>query len=159
MTQIVTRHTRLNAPPDAVLAAVTSPRVLCHIAAPLIRFAPVDPPDWPARFAPGPHVVAMYGIGWVPLGRQVIDISYPEATPEKDALVARDNGHSAMIRRWDHWIIIRPDGAGGSHYTDRVEIEAGWRTGAVALFARLFFAHRQSRLRALLHNGPRAARP
>ncbi|MEJ6395082.1 hypothetical protein V8J82_17605 [Gymnodinialimonas sp. 2305UL16-5] len=147
MARIVERTMILDAAPERVFDAVTRPAVLTHIAAPLVRFAPVDPPHWPDRFATGPHLVSMRLFGHLPLGRQVIDVSYPETPP--DTYIVRDNGHSALIARWDHWITIQATGDGGAHYTDRVEIEAGWRTAPVAWFATAFYAHRQKRLRRL----------
>jgi len=42
--------------------------------------------------------------------------------------------------------------------TDRVHIDAGMLTPLVAAFARLFYAHRQKRWRALAKNGFHALR-
>lgn len=37
----------------------------------------------------------------------------------------RDDGYSAMIRKWDHWITIEPSPDGRTNYRDEVEISAG----------------------------------
>lgn len=139
---IVHLSTILPAPADACIAAVMTPALLRHIASPLVRFEPVAPTGWPARWTPGPFPVRMKLFGLLPLGEQVIDISLPSAAPGRFAL--RDNGHSRWIPRWDHLITIEAVGS-ATRYTDRVEIEAGWRTPFVWLFARLFYAHLQRR--------------
>lgn len=60
---------------------------------------------------------------------------------------------ATLTRRWDHWITIALGTTSGTtHYTDRVEIEAGLLTPLIAGFARVFYARRQvcrlARLRA-----------
>ncbi|MEM6585274.1 MAG: hypothetical protein AAF692_05925 [Pseudomonadota bacterium] len=40
-----------------------------------------------------------------------------------------------------------------TRYTDRVTIKAGALTSVIAAFARLFYAHRQERWRALAKDG------
>lgn len=147
---IVELSTTLRAQTDACIAAVMTPALLRHVAAPLVRFEPVAPGGWPARWSPGAFPVRMKLFGLLPLGEQVIDISLPPTAPGRFAL--RDNGRSRLIRRWDHLITIEPVGS-ATRYTDRVEVEAGWRTPFVWLFARLFYAHRQRRWRSLAERG------
>jgi hypothetical protein len=147
---IVQLETMLPATATECQSAVMSPALLCHVTAPLIRFEPVTPPGWPARWQPGPFLVRMKLFGLLPLGEQTIDISLPPTAP--GLFLLRDNGHSRLIPRWDHLIIIEAV-EGGTRYTDRVEIEAGWRTPFVWLFARLFYGHRQRRWRQLVAHG------
>lgn len=147
---IVQLETTLPASPMECEAAVMTPALLCRVAAPLIRFEPVAPGGWPQRWVPGPFKVRMKLFGLLPLGEQTIDISLPPATQGR--FVLRDNGHSALIPRWDHHITIEAAG-NGTRYTDRVEIEAGWRTPFAWLFARVFYAHRQRRWRELAAQG------
>ena len=147
MTRRVTLTTYLDAPPDRVWAAANTTSLLRYVAAPLIVFRPRSPSVWPERWADGEYVAAMRFFGVVPVGEQVIAISRPE--PRGDVRYLRDDGRGTGIERWDHWITIKPDGAGTS-YEDRVEIDAGARTAAVAAFARRFYAHRQGRWRKLV---------
>jgi len=145
-----TISTYLDAPPDRVWDAVGTPRLLQYVTHPMIRFTPVAPPQFPDRWKEGDYVVRMALYGVLPLGRQVVSISWP--APEGEGLKIRDNGHSALIRRWDHLITIAPDG-NGTCYTDRIEIEAGLITPIVAALARRFYAHRQKRWRNLVAAG------
>ncbi|MEM7641401.1 MAG: hypothetical protein AAF366_02615 [Pseudomonadota bacterium] len=144
---MVEQTTYLAAPPDRVWQEVQRPALLRFVAAPLIRFRAVDPSVWPDIWPEGPHVVSMWLLGGLPLGRQVIDISRPATSGSERVL--RDNGHSASIRRWDHHLVVAPEGE-GTLYTDRVEIDARWRTPVVAAFAKSFYAHRQRRWQALV---------
>jgi hypothetical protein len=147
VTRIVEISTHLDALPDRVWAEVQRPRLLFFVAAPMVRFRPVDPPDLPDAWHDGPHVLSMTLLGIVPLGRQVIDVSRPP--PRGHTRFLRDAGRSASIRRWDHLISVAPDAA-GTRYADRVEIDAGRRTPIVAAFAARFYAHRQRRWHALV---------
>ncbi|MEO1798482.1 MAG: hypothetical protein AAFR53_15955 [Pseudomonadota bacterium] len=140
----------LDAPVDRVWEELHRPGLLLFVARPILGFRPVRPDRFPETWAVGEYVVALRWRGLVPLGRQTISISHPEAPEGCRAL--RDNGHSGMIRRWDHLITLEPEGA-GTRYTDRVSIEAEVLTWPVAMFARSFYAHRQRRWRALVAAG------
>ncbi|MHA7820677.1 MAG: hypothetical protein ACX930_13600 [Erythrobacter sp.] len=149
MTRTIELTTTIDASPDEVTRHVMTPRLLDHVASPMIEFG--YPPsfdrnaDWPL----GEHHVTMRLFGVLPIGWQAIGIEIPES-PDPDVTLLRDNGHSPLIKRWDHWISIRPHPSGrGTLYTDRVHIEAGLLTLFVTAYARLFYAHRQKRWRAL----------
>ena len=147
---IVQLETLLDSPASECIAAVMTPALLQHVASPWLSFEPVADSEWPARWVPGPFLVRMKLFRWLPLGVQTVDISVPVVKP--GTLRVRDNGHSALIERWDHLISIEAVGS-GTRYTDRVDIRAGWRTPFVWLFARGFYAHRQRRWRRLAASG------
>lgn len=150
MAKTVELSTTLACSPDEAWARVRTPALLMHVAAPLIRFTPKGRPipvDWTA----GEYRVWMWLFGVIPLGWQAVVISEP--APEGETRFIRDNGYSPLIKRWDHRIAIEPDGDGTSRYTDTVHIEAGVLTPLIVAFARLFYAHRQRRWRALARSG------
>ncbi|EAQ28574.1 hypothetical protein NAP1_13283 [Erythrobacter sp. NAP1] len=127
---------------------VRKPALLDHIAHPLIRFEYEDGFDRSAPWPEGEHRVQIYAFGKAPIGWQVIVIEYADAPA--GSFMLRDNGYSPMIKRWDHWIILKPGSSPqATHYTDRVHIEAGLLTPGVAAYAKRFYAHRQKRWRAL----------
>lgn len=142
--------TFLDAPPDAIWEAVQKPGVFAYVSAPLIRFAPLEPPALPEHWSEGGFRVKIRFLGSIPLGAQWIRVSLPE--PEGDVRFVRDNGSGTLATRWDHLISIAPEGQ-GTRYTDRVDIDAGWLTAAVAGFAWMFYTHRQRRWRALVAAG------
>jgi hypothetical protein len=139
--------THLDCSSDEAFAQVQRSVLLEHIAAPLIQFAPLGAP-FPEFWQPGEYRARMFLFGIVPIGWQAIVISHPE--PSGSTRFVRDNGYGPLIRLWDHWIAIGPDPGGGTRYIDQVTIDAGVFTPIVAAFARVFYAHRQRRWRALV---------
>lgn len=145
--------TLLSAPPEWVAAQVQSTAVFRHITAPLIQFRPASGQTWPTHWAPGELVLHMRLLGWIPLGFQTVRISVePPARPGRWPTL-RDNGEGTLARRWDHRITLQPLPDGGTLYTDDIEVVARhlpWlMTPLCALFARLFYRHRQRRWRQL----------
>jgi hypothetical protein len=146
---IVTCSTLLACSAERAWQEVQTPALLEHIARPLIRFRFPDgvPPRWDA----GHYWATLALFGVIPLGRQRIGIEFPAGAD--GAYRVRDNGSGAVARTWDHHITIEPLGATQCRYTDRVEVRAGVLTPAVALFAALFYRHRQRRWRQLAATG------
>ena len=129
---------------DWVWARVRQSKTLEYVAAPLISFVPKHR-SFPDIWEEGDYNSSMKLFGFFPLGSQTIGIEYPGG---KDGLVLRDNGHGTMAKVWDHYIFVKQVG-GGTRYTDRVDVSAGFLTPFVALFARIFYAHRQRRWKKL----------
>lgn len=127
-------------------AHVRTPRLLEYVAYPLIRFTPISPGTFPKQWSTGTHWVGLRILGFLPFGKQAIVISYPEAV---EGFLLRDNGHSALVRVWDHTITIKAE-AGRTWYTDTVNINAGLLTLPIWLFAKVFYHHRQRRWRKLV---------
>lgn len=148
--KIIEISTHLDVDPDRVWIEVNKPCLLLFVARPLVRFEPIDPQGLPDRWQEKEYVFQMWLYGIIPLGRQTISISRPTKTPNLREL--RDNGYSALIKRWDHVIAVEADGS-GTRYTDRIEIDAGFFTLAVTAFARRFYAHRQRRWHKLVSSG------
>ena len=130
---------------DQAIAQVRKPKILQFIAAPLVRFTPVSAARFPDSWPEGTFWVRLHLFGLIPLGKQAIVISMP---PTKTGFALRDDGHSRLIKTWDHLITIEPH-ANGSLYRDRVEVKAGVLTPFVWLFAQVFYRHRQRRWRKL----------
>ncbi|BDW81000.1 hypothetical protein MACH24_04380 [Erythrobacter sp. Dej080120_24] len=148
MARRVSLTTELDCSPDDAWQHVQTTRLLQHIAAPLIRFLPVARQEFPEIWTEGEYRAWMFLFGVIPLGWQAIVITLPE--PEGNSRFVRDNGYSLLIRRWDHWITIEPAGDGTrTRYTDTVHVDAGLLTPLIAGFAKVFYAHRQRRWRAL----------
>lgn len=148
--------TKLAVSAETAATLVGTPALLEYVAAPLLRFAPVDPPAFPHSWEERRYRVRVMFAGVVPMGRQWIDIS--RENDPSGSFRMRDNGSGDLARKWDHRITIEPDGEGRCIYADKVEIEAGPLTFVVWGFARLFYAHRQLRWRRLTAGGGVAAR-
>jgi ligand-binding SRPBCC domain-containing protein len=150
---LVEVSTFLPLPPEQVWDLVRRPATLERVSAPLLRFTPRDgslPPQWQV----GEYQMGVKLFGLVPLDDQIVGIEYPThagpgfALRDNGRACTRDGGPGGLIRRWDHLMLVMPEGH-GTRYTDRVEVEAGAFTGAAALFARTLYRHRQKRWRRL----------
>lgn len=133
--------------PDRIWRDVQTSKLLQYIAQPLIVFEPVSPPTFPEIWGDGNYQVRMRLFGVLPLGTQWIVIRHMASSEGYDLL---DDGHSNMITRWQHLISLRPAPEGSTLYTDTVNIDAGWLTFGVWLFANIFYRYRQSRWRRLV---------
>lgn len=147
--------TKLGVSAETAALLVSMPAFLEHVAAPLLRFTPIDPAAFPQVWEERRYRVRVLLAGVLPLGRQWIDIS--RETGPDGSFRMRDNGSGDLARRWDHRIIIVPNGETFCTYVDDVEVEAGLLTPFVWRFARLFYAHRQRRWRRLTANDGAAA--
>lgn len=145
----VSLSTIIDIPPDIVWSEVQTAPLLVHIAWPLVRFIPVGSEPF-EHFKPGgEYQVKLRLLGILPFGTQWIVTSVHEPESGDWPKRLRDNGYSALVSKWDHWITISPDGAGGTQYSDEVEISAGIMTPFVWAFAQVFYWHRQRRWRRL----------
>lgn len=135
---------------EALRAEVAKPLLLQHIAAPMLVFVPVDPPEFPALWSPGEYRAQLLVGGRISIGDHTLvpqDVP-PEAAP----LVWDDQGYSGLIKVWRHKIVLE-DVHGMTRYRDQVEVRAGLLTVAAWLFAKLFYTHRQRRLGRLISAG------
>ncbi len=145
----VSRSTRIDLPPATVWAKVQTAPLLQHIAWPMVRFIPVGENSLDAFRPGGRYQVKLRLFGFIPFGTQWIVTSLHEPETGEWPKRLRDNGYSALISKWDHWITIAPDADGGTHYNDDVEISAGILTPFIWAFAQIFYWHRQRRWRWL----------
>jgi hypothetical protein len=142
---LVDVSTVLPCAPEQAIRQVSTSRLHRHVSAPLLRFVPKEPSQLPEVWSEGTYWVSMYLFGFVPFGAQAMVVSFPEC---REAFCVRDNGHGSYMRKWDHWVMIKPEGE-GTLYRDRVTIEAGILTPLVWGFAQIFYRHRQRRWRKL----------
>jgi hypothetical protein len=66
------------------------------------------------------------------------------------ATVSQESGRLARV--WNHTLSFREVAPGAVSYTDEIEIQAGWLTPGIWLFAQVFYRYRQRRWKALLPN-------
>lgn len=143
----VSRSTHIALKPEAVWAEVQTAGLLHHIAWPLVCFIPVDDAAFESFQPGGRYQVKLRLFGMIPLGTQWIVSSLHEAGGTQWPKRLRDDGYSALISKWDHWITVAPDKDGGTRYSDEVEVSAGALTPFIGAFAQIFYWHRQRRWR------------
>jgi len=146
---IVDVSTFLPVEPSKVEAHLRTSRLLIHVASPLVKFIPLGDTRLPETWKEGTYWVSLRLLGFIPFGKQAVVISYPES---QGGFSLRDNGHSMLVKKWDHRITIVPSGT-GTLYRDHVVIEAGALTVCIWAFAQLFYRYRQRRWRQLVASG------
>jgi len=144
---LVKISTVLSCPPERVWQEVQTPRLLLQIAYPLVVFEPVQPSAFPETWDEENYLVRMRLFGFLPFGEQWIVIKKTISGEKYEML---DDGHSRIIKQWRHLITVQQTSEGFTRYTDTVDIEAGWLTPGIWLFATIFYSHRQRRWRKLV---------
>lgn len=131
----------------ALWQRIIEPRSLQYVAAPILRFVPVDPGGFTGEWQVGPsYVLRLYFLKFIPLGRHTIQLlKIDKAT---NTISSRERGLLAPV--WNHHIAFHAVAPGKVRYTDTIDIQAGWLTPAIWLFAQLFYRHRQRRWKILL---------
>jgi ligand-binding SRPBCC domain-containing protein len=141
--------TKIDLPAEQVWEAVQTQELLVHVAWPLVRFTPIEPKSVSGFVSGGRYLVGLQLFGVLPFGAQWIVTTDETELGKAWPKLLRDNGYSAIIKTWDHWISIEPDGTKITRYSDQVEIKAGILTPFIWLFAHTFYRHRQRRWRGL----------
>ncbi len=135
--------TRLDAPPELVWAAVTTPQAFVHVAGAMLRYPAAERHH--ARWQVGDELA-----GWtflfrvLPFSRHRLSVRRVDDASR--TLVSEEGG--GLIRRWAHVITVEAEN-GRTRYTDRIDIDAGPLTLPVAAYAGLFYRYRQHRWRRL----------
>lgn len=159
----VSISTHLDAEPQWVAAQLQSTAVFRHIAAPLLTFGTATGAPWPRLWPPGELHMHMRLLGLLPLGRQTVRTCIEPSLEPGGWPALRDNGDGALLHRWDHRILLQPLPGGRTLYTDVVEVQARhlpWlMTPLYALFAQLFYRHRQRGWRLLARGHAGAGAP
>ncbi len=118
----------LNCDADAAWDAIRNPAVFTAVSSPLTMFESLEPEGFPALWSAGDHPVRVRAMGLVPIGVQVIGISFPERSD--GVRVMRDSGRGlsgplAAITRWEHTMAVSSAPDGRTLYRDQLIFEAG----------------------------------
>ena len=138
----------LPCPAERLSDELGRPALFLHITARLLVFSPVEPPEAAPIWLPGVYRFRLLVGGLVPLGEHTVDaqqVGVADSGIAAPQQVWHDAGYSALIKNWDHKIILEPVGD-STRYTDEVAIHAGLLTVPAWLFAQVFYRHRQRRL-------------
>ena len=135
--------TELAAPAEAVWAAVRTPEAFVHVARGMLRYPAAERHGRPWRA--GDDIVGWTWLfGVLPFSRHrlvVVRVDDGDRTLET-------NEGGGIVRTWDHRIVVEPHGD-RCRYEDRIDIDAGPLTLAIAGFAAVFYRYRQRRWRRL----------
>jgi hypothetical protein len=142
--QIVERSTLLEASADAIWAAVKTPSAFRFVTRRLLVMPVIRSRS--GEWREGETVVGwVFLFGFLPFSRHHLHIARIDDSTR--TLSSREFG--GLIAMWNHDIEVVPVDSMTCRYRDRIEIEAGFLTPAIAVYARWFYRMRQRRWRAL----------
>ena len=116
----------LDCEPDAAWRALRSPEVFRAVAGPLMSFESAEANGFPAAWAAGEHPVAVRLFGLIPVGEQIIDLTY---TQKGDARLVHDTGWPTsgpltVVSYWHHTMAVSPTNDGRTLFRDRLLFDA-----------------------------------
>ena len=130
---------------DEIFRRLQKLKTLQYIAHPYATFKSVDDTEeltWQEDSAFAFHF-KLFAL--IPFGVHTIKVIQFDI--EKGIYTQEGNKH---IPVWNHKIILEKIDENTTKYTDIVEIQAGWKTLFVYLWANCFYAHRQRKWKRLL---------
>ena len=128
---------------DAVFQKLLQLETLQYIAEPYAAFEPTDRTvhTWTVG-STSSYRFRLFGV--IPFGTHTIHIE--RFDPE--GISSREKNEHVPV--WNHDITLEQADANYTRYTDHVEIQAGWKTVFIWLWANAFYAHRQRKWIKLL---------
>ena len=130
---------------DEIFRRLQKLKTLQYIAHPYATFKSVDDTEeltWQEDSAFAFHF-KLFAL--IPFGVHTIKVIQFDI--EKGIYTQEGNKHVPV---WNHKIILEKINENTTKYTDIVEIQAGWKTLLVYLWANCFYAHRQRKWKRLL---------
>jgi hypothetical protein len=128
---------------------IIEPASLQFVASPILTFVPQNEGGLSGEWqVDTPYPLRLYFLNIIPLGGHTIKLV--KIDKETNTIMSQENGHLARV--WNHTIYFNEVRPGLLNYTDEIEINAGWLTPGIWLFAHLFYRHRQRRWKVLLRS-------
>lgn len=114
----------LECEPDAAWRAIRSPEVFRAVSSPLMAFASAEPLG--ETWTQGPHPVTARLLGVIPVGEQIVDLTYTE---RGDVRFVHDTGEAvsgafSIISYWHHTMAVSPTKDGRTLFRDRLLFDA-----------------------------------
>jgi hypothetical protein len=126
---------------DDAWAEVLTSRLFREVTAPIVAIEGVGQP-LPKSWSAGETIWCnSYLFGVIPIGTRKLEFERIDHAARE--IQSRES--DALISRWDHLFRITPVRPGWCLYRDEVEIEAGFWTVPIWLFAQGFYRHRHRR--------------
>ncbi len=133
---------KLPCPPERAWDKVQTSGLLVDVARPMVMIRDVPEEPLPERWQEGTTVRFRNTLfGFIPWS--VRSMTLERIDQERREIQTRE--HDLLVRKWDHLIRVQAATDGTTVYSDAIEINAGLLTPAVALFAWVFYHHRQRR--------------
>jgi ligand-binding SRPBCC domain-containing protein len=152
--RLIVRSSIFPADADTIWTKLSRLSTLQHVAKPYATFRPVDGSS-DLNWLPGEVYRFRFRLfGVLPLGTHTIKVK----RFDREAGIVYTEESNPHVPVWNHTIKLEAIDGGYTLYTDEVEIDAGWKTAAVCLWAKLFYAHRQRKWVRMLTNASEQAK-
>ncbi len=145
MKKTIARSTQLKAGKDEIFLRLQKLETLQHIAFPYAKFVLTGDNERLEWKEGSEFSFRFYLFGFIPLGIHEIHV----LSFDKDSGISTEE-RNKLVPLWNHRIYLEVIDHKTTRYTDEVEIGAGWKTPFVALWAKMFYAHRQRKWQKLL---------
>lgn len=143
----------LDCEPDAAWRAIANPAVFTAVSSPLMKISSKEQGGFPeAWVGDGPHEVSMRLFGIIPLGRQLVDISFTHRPGGVRMMVDSGkplSGPLCVVTSWDHRMAVSDTGDRKTLYRDRLVVKAGLLTPVVFVGMWSFWQYRALKLKRL----------
>lgn len=137
-------ETELECSADVAWQALLKRDTFLHITRGMLGFGNAN--QWPEIYSEGTEIhTRLWFFHFIPGWQHHLRIA--RIDPGQRELLSKENG--GLVKKWNHRIRIAGVGADRCRYVDEIEIEAGWMTRVVGVFANIFYRYRQRRWRAL----------
>ncbi len=136
--RIVKVSSVFNAPKSKVFDLLQGFKILSKIAYPYITFKPIDGNESLKWKVGETFVFKSKLLGFIPFGIHTIRVIRFDY--EKGIYTNESNTY---VPTWNHEIVLEEIDSNKTYYTDEVQIEAGWKTCFVYVWATMFYKHRQ----------------
>lgn len=149
----------LDCGPDAAWNAIRNPEVFRAVSAPFTTFRSKEPGGFPPQWDAGDHPVEVLALGLIPIGEQVIAVSFPDLASARGkgrapVRALRDSGRGvsgalAAVTTWRHTMAVSAAPGGKTLYRDELMFEAGVATPLLWALYWAFWQWRALRMRSL----------
>ncbi|MBT8114032.1 MAG: hypothetical protein KJP04_01535 [Arenicella sp.] len=137
--------TTLPQPPDQVWLTLLQRDAFLYITRGMLAFRGAE--QWPELFYEGQVVeTRLLVFNFIPAWKHRLNVV--RIDHDKRELASQEAG--GLITRWNHRKWVEKGSGQGSLYTDEIDIDAGWLTFFVWLYAHIFYRYRQRRMRKYL---------
>lgn len=139
--------TYFNCTEEQLWKRIIEPKSLQFVASPILDFTPLIKGELDGDWVVGrTYDLKLRFLNILPLGHHRIRL----VTIDRGSNTIESNESGLLAPVWNHTIRFRQVEEGRLRYTDEIEIQAGWLTAAIWVFAQVFYRHRQKRWKILL---------
>ena len=143
--KIVKKTSIFPASKEKVFAKLSKLRTLQYIAYPYATFTPLDGTDNMSWEVGSTSRFKFRLFGFIPFGTHTINVI--RFGSDEGIYTHEGNEH---VPTWNHEIILEELSGNKCRYTDKVDIDAGWKTIFIWIWANFFYSHRQRKWIKLL---------